>query len=403
MYAPRVWIFRARCGKTPGNRWPAPSQRVDPAIDAASSVGHRSGATLQAVPAGQPNPWRTVHAFCHRLHRRLRPRHRGGLRDRPGRPDHGRGQTEGLRPVWRQHRACGLLQSRRRRQLVGHRRRRLPRRRCGGVRRCQGGQVHAAHRQGAVHRRAVRRGRRAVAQHHLDPQSRQRAGARFRRRDLLRRPGLHGAQVARASRARSSWTAPRCACRPAPRPSSTSPTTSAPTTCRTRRWCSSAATRRAPPTSKAAATRSPPTSRACTPSASASANPDDHIVLPEVISKEPLGPVVRHGDNAVGRRRPLDALRHGRGRGARRHLAERRRHEGQLDQPGGPPAAGRRGRHGRRGSACPTTGATRSIKQVGNYGEIFERNIGMSTPLKIERGLNAQWTNGGLQYAMPVR
>lgn len=43
------------------------------------------------------------------------------------------------------------------------------------------------------------------------------------------------------------------------------------------------------------------------------------------------------------------------------------------------------------------------IKQVGNYGEVFERNIGMSTPLKIERGLNALWTDGGLQYAMPIR
>jgi general L-amino acid transport system substrate-binding protein len=43
------------------------------------------------------------------------------------------------------------------------------------------------------------------------------------------------------------------------------------------------------------------------------------------------------------------------------------------------------------------------IKQVGNYGEIFERNVGMGSPLKIERGLNALWTDGGLQYAMPVR
>jgi general L-amino acid transport system substrate-binding protein len=43
------------------------------------------------------------------------------------------------------------------------------------------------------------------------------------------------------------------------------------------------------------------------------------------------------------------------------------------------------------------------IKQVGNYGELFERNVGMGTPLKIERGLNAQWKDGGLQYAMPVR
>jgi general L-amino acid transport system substrate-binding protein len=43
------------------------------------------------------------------------------------------------------------------------------------------------------------------------------------------------------------------------------------------------------------------------------------------------------------------------------------------------------------------------IKQVGNYGEIFEANLGQGTPLKIERGLNAQWKDGGLQYAMPVR
>jgi general L-amino acid transport system substrate-binding protein len=47
--------------------------------------------------------------------------------------------------------------------------------------------------------------------------------------------------------------------------------------------------------------------------------------------------------------------------------------------------------------------AYQAIKQVGNYGEIFERNVGMSTPLQIERGLNAQWKDGGLQYAMPVR
>jgi general L-amino acid transport system substrate-binding protein len=51
----------------------------------------------------------------------------------------------------------------------------------------------------------------------------------------------------------------------------------------------------------------------------------------------------------------------------------------------------------------PTDWGYQIVKQVGNYGEIFERNIGMSTPLKIDRGLNAQWKDGGLQYAMPVR
>jgi general L-amino acid transport system substrate-binding protein len=43
------------------------------------------------------------------------------------------------------------------------------------------------------------------------------------------------------------------------------------------------------------------------------------------------------------------------------------------------------------------------IKQVGNYGEIFERNVGVNTPLALERGLNALWTNGGIMYAAPVR
>jgi len=47
--------------------------------------------------------------------------------------------------------------------------------------------------------------------------------------------------------------------------------------------------------------------------------------------------------------------------------------------------------------------AANAIKQVGNYGEMFERNVGKDSPLKIERGLNALWTEGGLQYAPPVR
>ncbi|HCC62182.1 MAG TPA: amino acid ABC transporter substrate-binding protein, partial [Pseudomonas sp.] len=51
----------------------------------------------------------------------------------------------------------------------------------------------------------------------------------------------------------------------------------------------------------------------------------------------------------------------------------------------------------------PKDWAVQIIKQVGNYGEVFERNIGSGSDLKIERGLNALWTNGGLQYAPPVR
>ena len=49
------------------------------------------------------------------------------------------------------------------------------------------------------------------------------------------------------------------------------------------------------------------------------------------------------------------------------------------------------------------TGPTISLNMVGNYGEVFERNVGVNTPLKIERGLNAQWTNGGLMYAPPFK
>jgi general L-amino acid transport system substrate-binding protein len=55
------------------------------------------------------------------------------------------------------------------------------------------------------------------------------------------------------------------------------------------------------------------------------------------------------------------------------------------------------------GLGLPADWGYQIIRQVGNYGEIFERNLGTSTPLKIDRGLNALWTNGGLQYAMPVR
>ena len=78
----------------------------------------------------------------------------------------------------------------------GPRRRPVPRRRRRHVRRRDQGQVHAAQRQGALHRAAVGRDRRPVAQHDLDQLARQRARPRFRRRQLLRRPGLHGAEVA---------------------------------------------------------------------------------------------------------------------------------------------------------------------------------------------------------------
>ena len=122
-----------------------------------------------------------------------------------------------------------------------------------------------------------------------------------------------------------------------------------------------------------------------------------------MISKEPLGPVVRHGDDEWGDvvRWTLYAMVEAEELGV--SSGQRRRHEGQRDQPERPPPARRRGRAWAQDLGLPNDWAYKVVKQVGNYGEIFERNVGKSTPLKIERGLNALWKDGGLQYAMPVR
>jgi general L-amino acid transport system substrate-binding protein len=132
------------------------------------------------------------------------------------------------------------------------------------------------------------------------------------------------------------------------------------------------------------------------------ANPDDHIVLPEVISKEPLGPVVRHGDNEWGDvvRWTLFAMLEAEEFGVTSQNVDDMK--ANSTNPNIRRLLGVEGDMGE-GLGLPADWAYQVIKQVGNYGEIFERNVGMSTPLKIERGLNALWTDGGLQYAMPVR
>ena len=131
-------------------------------------------------------------------------------------------------------------------------------------------------------------------------------------------------------------------------------------------------------------------------------NAAEHVVLPEVISKEPLGPVVRHGDNewadvvrwtlyamveaeefGVTSENVADMQANSTNPGIRRLLGA----EGQMGQNLG----------------LPADFGHQVVAQVGNYGEIFEKNIGQSTPLQIQRGLNALWRDGGLQYAMPVR
>ena len=132
------------------------------------------------------------------------------------------------------------------------------------------------------------------------------------------------------------------------------------------------------------------------------ANPDEHIILPEVISKEPLGPGVRHGDNEWGDvvRWTLYAMLEAEELGVSSENVDDLK--ANSTNPNVRRLLGVEGEMGQ-GLGVPNDWGYQVVKQVGNYGEMFERNVGMGTPLKIERGLNALWTNGGLQYAMPVR
>lgn len=131
------------------------------------------------------------------------------------------------------------------------------------------------------------------------------------------------------------------------------------------------------------------------------AKPDDHVVLPDIISKEPLGPVVRHGDDQW-----FDIVRWANFMliNAEELGVSKANVDAQLksDNPEIRRMLGVEGKHGE-GFGLPNDFVVRMIKAVGNYGEIFERNLGQGSPLKITRGLNALWTKGGLQYAPPVR
>jgi general L-amino acid transport system substrate-binding protein len=129
--------------------------------------------------------------------------------------------------------------------------------------------------------------------------------------------------------------------------------------------------------------------------------PDDYEILPEIISKEPLCPAVRHGDDQwydivnfsvlamiaaeeLGvTSKNVDAMLKSKDPKIQRFL-------GVI--PGNGKALG-----------VDEDWAYKIVKLVGNYGEVFERNVGVNTPLNIERGLNAQWTNGGLMYAPPFK
>lgn len=130
-------------------------------------------------------------------------------------------------------------------------------------------------------------------------------------------------------------------------------------------------------------------------------NPQDYIILPEIISKEPLGPAVRHDDDQwfdivkwsiyalieaeeMGiSSKNVDSFLKSKDPAIRRFL-------GSIKGNG-------------KALGLDEKWAYQIIKQLGNYGEIFERHVGKNTPLKLERGLNALWSKGGLMYAPPLR
>lgn len=131
------------------------------------------------------------------------------------------------------------------------------------------------------------------------------------------------------------------------------------------------------------------------------ASPDDHLILPDIISKEPLGPAVRFNDDqwlnivkwthfvminaeelGISSETIEEALKSGK--------PEVRR------------VVGTEGSYGEQ-IGLTKDWAVRILKQVGNYGEVFERNLGMGSNLAIPRGINGLWTKGGIQYAPPIR
>jgi general L-amino acid transport system substrate-binding protein len=130
--------------------------------------------------------------------------------------------------------------------------------------------------------------------------------------------------------------------------------------------------------------------------------PDEHLLLPEIISKEPLGGVVRHGDDnwADVVRWMVSAVV-----SAEEYGITQANVDAMAKGTKNPNINRLLGSEGNLGAmlGLDKQWVVRVIKAVGNYGEIFERNVGPKTPIGLARGLNAQWTDGGLQYAPPFR
>jgi general L-amino acid transport system substrate-binding protein len=131
------------------------------------------------------------------------------------------------------------------------------------------------------------------------------------------------------------------------------------------------------------------------------ATPADHVVLPEVISKEPLGPMVRHGDDQWFDivKWTLYAMV-----GAE-ELGMTQKNIDEMVKSDKPEVKRAVGTDGNLGEQLGLTKdwMVRIVKAVGNYGESFERNVGSGSKLAIARGLNNLWSKGGIQYAPPIR
>ncbi|MET4695945.1 general L-amino acid transport system substrate-binding protein [Endozoicomonas sp. NE40] len=129
--------------------------------------------------------------------------------------------------------------------------------------------------------------------------------------------------------------------------------------------------------------------------------PDEAIVLPEIISKEPLGPLVRQGDdqwfNIV--KWSLSAMINAEELGLNSANIDSKK---MSKDPAIQRFLGMDGPKGK-GMDLSDDWAWQIVRQVGNYGEVFDRNVGMASPLKIKRGLNSLWSDGGIMYAPPHR
>jgi len=130
-------------------------------------------------------------------------------------------------------------------------------------------------------------------------------------------------------------------------------------------------------------------------------NPDDYVILPEIISREPLAPAVRHGDDQwfdivnFATMAMIEA----------EYLGISSKNVDDMLKSGDPQIQRFLGVNPGNGEALglDEKWAYNIVKMVGNYAEVFERNVGVNTPLKLERGLNALWTKGGIMYTPPFK